>query len=1297
MSADEPGGAGDAFLAAGLSPRPGDRSITNEEFWTLPSFRTLARTVDLDEFPGSTVVRRFEPGDVVFKEGEYGRTAFFLLTLKDVRHLGLQPELAADGPGPDSDALVVTLSAGPEEKHQTGEITEGDWFSEMTATAHYPRSGTVSARRRCFALEVLSNIFKGLMLNEQARERLGARYRERWIERAVGSSPTLGRLGTAARAALVGAAREVRLEHRSALFDEHDRSDEVYLVQSGVLEVVSGATWLVHPDEILDWTSLGARMTREAEPRPFLRLIRERLPGPVLGALRSEAEIRRAGESGRAQIIDALNALIRDRTLADSASALAAARPEGLPDPEGWTEAQVRAFNRLLLGEAAAGALALAKGSRGAPWLLGIGGEGELIGIIEAPSGERRRISCVAEGAVTLLAWPRATFLEVLSSDADAAAWLAGAVEARRASLDRALAAPVESLGMAGPLEELRVLQGNNLMAIDLDRCTHCGDCAQACADTHDGVPRLLHNGPKLGRLSLPRNCRVCHDMTCMIGCPVGSIRLGDASALIIEDWCIGCSLCAENCPFDAIAMYDFSEGGSVKSVGQKATACDLCSSLGGGPPACAVACPHEALIRFNPRDHFFPPGHAPYLKEPDPAREAFVAFARAVAEVSGLRLPSPGDEAEPGSDAGPTPVPGEPPREPAAPGPGPRRRSRATEDEAYSSDTVTVHFPAPMALPYQRFCQEREPSRRWELLVRALEAAVKYLVILGASDLLDGLARDGAGGATVRGLPDHEAFDLWRRPAPLSLGHWVAALRETARTLADRPDRFFPRFPEVCRPGGHLDVNLLGAILKERNAVVHSSGGIVPGPEEAHDRIAAVRPLLEALYREVRFVRSYPLGFVTAARREADRGAFVYRVHSGMGAQVSSRREAYTVVTESSLPLDVPLVAEPDGPRLLPLWPLLLQRSSALSQRPTLYSFESIPRRGDFLTRVRAASVEYGEPWESVLHDEPATDHTWLFERLRGRRSLNRVPEGVDLARILLPSTRGDLVGARLGPYSLIAEIGHGGSGRIYEARDEAGNLVAVKVIETLEAERALDRFERELAALKAAEGHPNIIQCFGSGLAVIEGRDYHYYAMELARGGDLGSWLEARRADLAKAPWDDGPTRAAVIDRFRAVAGAVAHLHKLGVIHRDLKPSNVLVMDDGTLRLSDFGLAKDLEPSAAPGADLTSTGAMLGTPSYMPPEQAHGFGVERPADVYALGILLAELATGQRPERDPRLPSGSTLSRWQPLNSLPKSFRELINRCTDVDPTQRYPDARAVLEQFARRVEGSSPGPVP
>ena len=151
-------------------------------------------------------------------------------------------------------------------------------------------------------------------------------------------------------------------------------------------------------------------------------------------------------------------------------------------------------------------------------------------------------------------------------------------------------------------------MNAQSLLVLDLEKCTRCDECTKACADTHDGVTRLIREGLRFDKFLVASSCRSCLDPYCMVGCPVNSIRRLNSREIIIEDWCIGCGKCAENCPYGNINMHSLPEkmmadpahpGKKIAVVQQKATTCDLCRSVD-GQPSCVYACPHDAAHRMS-------------------------------------------------------------------------------------------------------------------------------------------------------------------------------------------------------------------------------------------------------------------------------------------------------------------------------------------------------------------------------------------------------------------------------------------------------------------------------------------------------------------------------------------------------------------------------------------------------------------------------------------------------------------------------------------------------------------------
>src|SRR5262245_61842554 len=284
---------------------------------------------------------------------------------------------------------------------------------------------------------------------------------------------------------------------------------------------------------------------------------------------------------------------------------------------------------------------------------------------------------------------------------------------------------------------------------------------------------------------------------------------------------------------------------------------------------------------------------------------------------------------------------------------------------------------------------------------------------------------------------------------------------------------------------------------------------------------------------------------------------------------------------------------------------------------------------------------------------------------------------------------------GTRLGHYDISALLGQGGMGRVYRATDRhLGREVAIKVLPDAFAQdpERLARFELEARTL-ASLNHPNIAVVHGLEEGPVE-QEHRLRAlvMELVDGVTL-----ADRIAEGPIPVDEA------LPIARQIADALEAAHDHGVIHRDLKPANVKVRDDGMVKVLDFGLAKALEPaSAMPGASLsptitspamTQSGVILGTASYMSPEQARGKTVDRRADIWAFGCVLFEMLAGRRP-----FPSEDTVSDtiagilkgepvWAALPAdTPPKIRALIERCLRKDVRRRLPhiaEARIEIEE--------------
>jgi serine/threonine-protein kinase len=308
----------------------------------------------------------------------------------------------------------------------------------------------------------------------------------------------------------------------------------------------------------------------------------------------------------------------------------------------------------------------------------------------------------------------------------------------------------------------------------------------------------------------------------------------------------------------------------------------------------------------------------------------------------------------------------------------------------------------------------------------------------------------------------------------------------------------------------------------------------------------------------------------------------------------------------------------------------------------------------------------------------------TTLQEALRQRiRQRERFRSLWGLSSTTEPAPRAPAPAApQLEGLEVLGVLGQGGMAVVYKARQsQLDRLVAVKV--ALQGAHAgpeeRSRFRREAEAIARLQ-HPNIVEIYEVG----ETGGYPYVVLELVSGGSLAKVLNGTPLP---------PRRATELTLD--LARAVQHAHQRGILHRDLKPANVLLTEDGTPKITDFGLARRLDVDQGD----TRTGAVLGTPSYMAPEQAEGrvHDLGPAADVYGLGAILYELLTGRPPFKgttvletleqvralDPVHPRA-----LQPL--LPRDLETICLKCLEKEPAHRYPSAEAMADDLQRFLAG-------
>src|SRR5579863_8353444 len=272
---------------------------------------------------------------------------------------------------------------------------------------------------------------------------------------------------------------------------------------------------------------------------------------------------------------------------------------------------------------------------------------------------------------------------------------------------------------------------------------------------------------------------------------------------------------------------------------------------------------------------------------------------------------------------------------------------------------------------------------------------------------------------------------------------------------------------------------------------------------------------------------------------------------------------------------------------------------------------------------------------------------------------------------------------GTKLGPYEIQSPLGAGGMGEVYRATDtKLGRDVALKVLpaEMAQDPERLGRFRREAKTLAQLD-HPNIVTIY----SVEESNGVHFLTMQLVEGQPLDRLIP-----------QDGLGIERIVEIGSAIADALAAAHEKNIVHRDLKPANVMISNEGRVKVLDFGLAKDISAANLSDATMTSdsrtqVGVVMGTPAYMSPEQTSGRTLDHRTDIFSLGVLLHEMATGRRPfegTSSAELVSAILRDTPPPVTDvrpdLPSDLARIIRRCMEKDPSHRVQTARDVSNEF-------------
>jgi Fe-S-cluster-containing hydrogenase component 2/CRP-like cAMP-binding protein len=599
---------------AELESRDFDLELDEETYLKISLFSQLKQKPSLKKFPGALRLRHYQKGDLICQQGEAGWTAFYVLTAEDIRAIGKGPgELAVKNQGPvpaTSDSVIATVYLvlaqskarprgilerlasrlfgaratpagrrpssipidGPRDLDSNTletSLHEGELFGEMSCMYRTPRSATVVAARECYVLEMLRNILDQLQKDKAYKERTEEIYKKRVLEMHLRKLAIFQHLQDEEYGRIYSEIRD-QLELKSyeageVICYENDISDSLYIIRNGLVKTIKGTSPLLAPADVFDWGKV-LTLLQEAKPDPSkpAAMIWKFLNETVKSAIENAAPPRQAlNESQHPIVLQGLNDVIKNKSFSSSKELQALAKTVG----QDHAREPIK-LNRVLLEALLPGCLRTYRSTSGQELVLSYSGRGEFIGEMGLMANEPRSATCEAyahpsgAGRAELVKVPAQVFRKIIDSCDGARRVVEAAVAARKQRTKRVTQEPAQS-GEASPLfsprfQELGLIQGQRLMLIDLDRCTRCDECVKACVNTHDdGRTRLFLDGPRYGQYLIPTTCRSCLDPVCLIGCPVGSIHRDDQQQIVVEDWCIGCGLCAKQCPYGSIQMHD--------------------------------------------------------------------------------------------------------------------------------------------------------------------------------------------------------------------------------------------------------------------------------------------------------------------------------------------------------------------------------------------------------------------------------------------------------------------------------------------------------------------------------------------------------------------------------------------------------------------------------------------------------------------------------------------------------------------------------------------------------------------
>jgi Fe-S-cluster-containing hydrogenase component 2/CRP-like cAMP-binding protein len=668
---------------AQLEPRPGDYNLPPALYLACRVFARLKSKPNTDKFPGTLVLRQYQPDEVVCRQNDPGWTAFAILADEDIDALHAEREKllkdlpaklqkAVEGnkhedvekyreqiaalqsaelpraegtttkqgppatvyldtraeaqpregllarlfgrvlPGASEGQRFIAVDAGTTLAYGTRKATlePGALFGQWSCIYGTPRSATVVAQRHCYVLEMLRNVLDSILGDKQFQEDTDKEYVASVLENHLAGLSIFSGL-TAEQLADVRAGVELmRYSDGQIIFDKGGESDCMYIVRRGLVKVLLNEWPLLSIEDVLDWQALASALAGGEGAGPAQRYLANKLTP----AAREKLARAASNPQDRPGIVEAINALLADRglravenprtkkpevaaelkPLVDAPAFKEALSADFPRDEKDWSDQDWRRYNRILVENACPGSLRsarLPKRRQGdelpaqsrSENILAYLAQGDFFGEMGVMLDQKRSATCVAyvhprpeadevdpqgdrwrreEARIELVKIPRSLLLGLCEKHPSIKRKVDEKIVAyQKRSVQREVVRRWEDgepVQQSDRFQQLGLIQGQKLMLIDLDRCTRCDECVQACVHTHsDGRSRLFLDGPRFGRYLVPATCRSCRDPVCMIGCPVGSIRRGNNLEMVIEDWCIGCQLCAKNCPYGSIQMHD--------------------------------------------------------------------------------------------------------------------------------------------------------------------------------------------------------------------------------------------------------------------------------------------------------------------------------------------------------------------------------------------------------------------------------------------------------------------------------------------------------------------------------------------------------------------------------------------------------------------------------------------------------------------------------------------------------------------------------------------------------------------